>query len=121
LEIQPIYKTQYYLSVNSSDGGLGNPHGSGWFDKGSNVNFSVTSPTGFLLSQELDHWQGDYVGKDNPGYLVLDGPKTVVAMWRFTTVQMQLIGLVLGIIISSITLAEVSRRYLRRGGKKKDL
>ena len=58
LEINPVYKTQYYLTVNSSVGGIGNPQGSGWYDKGTNANFSVTSPAGLLMTKEFDHWQG---------------------------------------------------------------
>jgi hypothetical protein len=118
LQIDPMYKTQYYLSVNSSDGaGIGNPQGSGWYDKGTNANFSVSSPAGFLMTKEFDHWQGSYNGKDNPASIIMNGPKTVVANWRFSGTQIQFVGTILGLIISGITIAEIVRRSIHAGKK----
>jgi len=91
------YKAQYQLIV-SSLGGWGNPQGGGFYDSGSTANFSVTSPVGFLIQQVFVEWKGDYVGSSTQGFVRMDGPKEVTAVWQTSYAQV-IIMWVLGCVV----------------------
>jgi hypothetical protein len=82
-----IYKPQFYLSISSS---FGTTTGSGWYDEGSKVSFSVdrnTSPMTGLLGMlgaryVFDGWSGDATGGSTQGDTVVSGPKSISALWR---------------------------------------
>jgi len=80
------YSTEHYLRVTSLYGEI---KGSGWYQKGSNVSFSVeatvyTAPgTRYVFSR----WVDDYKGDSPRGTIIMDGAKNVTAVHR---VQYQL-------------------------------
>ena len=65
------FKTQHYLTVNSS---RGNPQGASWYDSGTTANWSVTS-----LSDESAGTR--YVADPASGSVVMDDCKTVEVTW----------------------------------------
>lgn len=80
------FKTQYLLTVKSP---MGDPQGSGWYDAGSMVSFSVRSPAplegfmGILGSKYVfDHWSGDSTSTTATASFTMNGPKVVTAEWR---------------------------------------
>jgi len=99
------YQTQYQLVVDS-EGGLGSPQGSGYYDAGSTAQFSVTSPVGLLIQQVFVQWTGDYRGTSPQGSIVMDGPKHVMAEWEtsYTQLYMVLAAVAAVIIIAGLLL-----------------
>lgn len=103
------YAPQYYLLVSSPYGMV---VGSGWYDAGASARFSVdessAGPTGVdyqLVSWKItyffDYWTGDSLSTDPSGSLMMDGPRTVAAVWRSEkTSDYALLLIVIGIIIS---------------------
>jgi hypothetical protein len=106
------YTTQYLLTINSP-GDAGNPQGGGYYDAGSTAQFSVTSPSGFLIQQEFVQWQGDYSGTSPQGSITMDGPKTVQVVWmpNYTNLFIVVGAVVAVVVIATILLMR------RRGGK----
>ncbi|MFC1505646.1 DUF2341 domain-containing protein [Thermoproteota archaeon] len=75
---------QYYLTVNSA---YGTTHGEGWYNPGDTPEFYVTPE--FIEVNGTRHvfqgWTGDYIDGANPAganQILMDGPKTVTAVWR---------------------------------------
>jgi hypothetical protein len=84
LDLSAIYLTEYSLSVES---GVGRTVGSGWYPAGMNATFAAIdsalvgeSSTG-QESREFSHWSGDSDSNSPVGWLLMDGPRTVVANW----------------------------------------
>jgi uncharacterized repeat protein (TIGR02543 family) len=78
--VTATFKTQYYLTVNSSHG---NPQGSGWFDAGANGNFSVSSPDIQGGNRYVFlNWSGDASGASTSGSVVMNSAKNVNANWK---------------------------------------
>jgi len=100
------YVAQYLLVVNSQ---YGNPQGGGYYDAGSTAAFSVTSPVGFLIQQVFDHWEGDYSGTSPQGSLMMNGPKTIHAVWRTDYTQLYIVVGAAVIIVLLILLAKRAR------------
>jgi uncharacterized repeat protein (TIGR02543 family) len=75
-----LWKTQYYLTVNSQ---YGTPGGGGWYDAGSSV-FATVNPT--VVSQfSFTGWSGDATGTTSPSNaIVMDNPKLATAKWAST-------------------------------------
>lgn len=79
------WKTQYLLVVDSE---YGIPSGSGWYDEGALVSFSVDSvvqvdsQTRYRFSGWSGIGQAGYTGSDNPAQLLVTSPITEVAEWR---------------------------------------
>ena len=75
------FTTQYYLTVNSP---YDTPQGAGWYDSGDTASFSVTTPSsgGTGIQYLFTDWSGDYNGTNNPGSILMNGPKTVTANWK---------------------------------------
>jgi hypothetical protein len=79
------YTTQYQLVVDSP---YGDPQGSGFYDSGSTAQFSVTSPTGFLIQQVFVKWEGDFTGDSPQGSVAMNSPKVIHATWRTDYTQL---------------------------------
>lgn len=102
------YRMQYFVTVNSD---YGNPVGSGWHDEGSSVEVSVTTPEGFGVQKVFDHWEGDEVSNSPSVSILVDSPKTLVAVWRedYTQIYIALI-VVIGIAVLAIGLLALGRK-----------
>jgi hypothetical protein len=84
LDLSATYLTEYLLTVRSS---RGETVGSGWYPAGTNATFAVinsgsvaNSSTG-PASYKFSYWSGDLDSDSPVGWIVMDGPKTVVANW----------------------------------------
>jgi hypothetical protein len=84
LDLSAIYLMEYSLTVESS---VGRTVGSGWYPAGANATFAIIdsalvggSSTG-RESREFTHWSGDADSNSPVGWLLMDGPKTVIANW----------------------------------------
>jgi uncharacterized repeat protein (TIGR02543 family) len=75
-----LWKTQYYLTVNSPYGTSG---GAGWYDAGSTA-YATINPT--VVSQFIfTGWSGDATGTSSPSNaIVMDNPRTATANWIST-------------------------------------
>ena len=84
-ELYAIYETQYHLKVRSMIGG-DNTKGTGWYYSDSEAPFSVNPFAGFPILHSFDHWIGDLSGEHSSstsGSLSMDGPKEIIATWKF--------------------------------------
>jgi len=114
--ITMLWKVQYFLHVDSQ---LGNASGGGWYDPEAIAMFSVNEESipvadwsgAFGAKYVFDGWSGDYDGKVLIGSLVMDGPKTVVAMWMTDYEQMYLS---VGAIILIMGTAAFLLRWMKR-------
>ena len=84
LDLSATYLTEYHLTVESR---VGRAVGTGWYPAGMNATFAVFdsdftshSSTGHV-PYKFNYWSGDSDSNSPIGWLVLDGPKTVVANW----------------------------------------
>jgi len=78
------WKTQYQLTISSSDGGTTNPApGSYWYDSGSSVSVTAIASSGY----KFDHWEldGTNVGSANPYTVNMDKPHTLKAVFTAST------------------------------------
>jgi len=121
------YQPQYYLEVKSE---LGQPQGSGWYDKGSSATISVSSEVpmpGFWASlggrYVFDNWSGLASGdRYNPSTtVVVDQPTTVVAVWRadysaFNTMIAVILMLLIVLFIVGVVVA--TRGVPQLGGRR---
>jgi uncharacterized repeat protein (TIGR02543 family) len=75
-----LWKTQYYLTVNSQ---YGTPGGGGWYDAGSLAYATVNST---VVSQfSFTGWSGDATGTTSPSNaIIMDSPKLATANWAST-------------------------------------
>jgi len=103
------YQAQYELVVDS-EGGLGNPQGSGFYDAGSTATFSVTSPVGFLIQQVFVRWEGDFTGDSPQGSLTMDKPKVVHAVWRIDYTQLYIVIAAVAVLIALGLMLMMKRR-----------
>lgn len=74
-----VYDLQYYLTILNDKGAS---TGAGWYDSGSVARFSISRTTGLLITQDFDHWEGDYSGSSSSGSLTMDQPKKLTAVWH---------------------------------------
>jgi vacuolar protein-sorting-associated protein 4 len=72
------YETQFYLQVDSNYGPV---EGAGWYNANSDATVTASTPS-FTDPHVLDHWEGDYAGKNPQGTVHMDGPKRVSAVYR---------------------------------------
>jgi hypothetical protein len=75
------FKRQYYLTLNSPHGSL--QGGNVYCDENTWINFSVTTPdqqgnTRYVFLE----WTGHYTGDEPSGWIYMDSPKTVTAVWN---------------------------------------
>jgi hypothetical protein len=75
------WKTQFFLTIQSNPTNVTSLVGSGWYDAGTQANFSaVTSvPTTSNTRFKFSHWNGDYTGQQPTGSVLMDRPKTIKA------------------------------------------
>lgn len=121
VELYALYKTQYNLVVRSTLYNS-NPEGTGWYNGGSEAQFSINPYVGFFLLQSFDHWTGDLYGTTtaSSSSLIMDGPKEITAIWKFDyTYFGAILGLVTGIIaiLGKIKSGLIQRFFGFRGKK----
>jgi len=110
LIVTASWKKEYHLTVNSP---FGNPQGEGWYDPDSTASYSVSSPDGFLVVHRFTHWVDDSTSSSNNLTMLMDGPKTVTAVWE--TDYSQLLY-VLGIIGAATVISALILKHKRTGG-----
>lgn len=92
------FDTNFKLTVISD---YGTPQGSGYYKAGETATFSVDSPVGIGIQQVFVQWKGDYSGKDPKPSIMMDGPKTVTAVWTTSYLQLYLIiGAIAAIVVA---------------------
>ena len=105
LDLSAVYLTEYLLTVESS---VGETVGSGWYPAGTNATFAaIDSGTAENTSTsraptKFTHWSGDSNFNSPVGWLIMNGPKTVVANWSEATSEMTVMSELT--IISAICL-----------------
>jgi len=79
--LNATWTLQYYLSIVSS---FEEPEGEGWYDSGSNADFSVVSliPYGNRTRRIFLGWGGDYAGNKSSGSILMDSPKRLLTDWK---------------------------------------
>lgn len=80
LNLTASWKTQVYFAVDTGDHAVST--GTGWYDKGTLVNFQVIPPqpsngTWYIFNG----WSGDYSGSSLSGTVTLSKPVTISAAW----------------------------------------
>ena len=122
LDLSAIYVTEFSLRVESS---ISETVGSGWYPAGTNASFAALnptmaehSPTGLRVGYKFSHWSGDSHSASPVGWVVMDGPKVVVASWSEdtsqTTQMYQLVIISLVFLSCSVTLIAVAIVIRRR-------
>jgi uncharacterized repeat protein (TIGR02543 family) len=112
------YKTQYMLTVASD---LGSPQGTGWYDAGTQATFSVsTQPLepgllGALGGRVMfQGWSGDSHATSSSAPIIMDGPKTVTAMWTAdNTLPYAIIGGIIAAVVVALALIMFMKRKKR--------
>jgi hypothetical protein len=106
------FKVQYLLIVKSM---FGDPQGSGWYDEGSFASFEVHSPlpAGFGARQVFERWSGDSTSTTASSTILMDSPKTVIAVWRTDRTILYLV--VSGVLLGSLVTGGLIIRSTRRG------
>ncbi len=110
LSISPIFKEQYFLSVNS-DFGVG--AGQGWYDQGQIAQFGIPStflksPAFFGLltdSYQFKSWSGDSESNLPVSSVRMDGPKYVHAKWVHAATNLHVNGIAAVFLLAAIPLA----------------
>lgn len=76
------WKTQYYLTIASSSGGVTSPFSSGWHDAGTLVSVTALPDTNYLF----EYWELDSinVGSDNPYDLTMETTHTLHATFVYS-------------------------------------
>jgi len=86
------YNIQYQLTIESE---YGEAHGRGWYAEGANVTFSVqdTVTADNETRRIFDHWAGDVNSTVSSGWVIMDSPKDLIAVWETQfRVKLQLSG-----------------------------
>jgi hypothetical protein len=107
--VTAIYDLQYYLTVISP---VGNPKGEGWYDQWKTANFSVSPSAGFVTPLRFVGWTGDSNASSANASLRMNGPKTVVALWKtdYSTLEEILaVLLTVGIVATVVVFVGIRR------------
>jgi hypothetical protein len=72
-----IPPTQYTLTTAVSPVGGGTVSGGGTYNAGETAQVTATPAEGY----QFDHWEGDLTGNTNPGSILMNGNKTVTAVF----------------------------------------
>ena len=77
------WRTQFLLLVESAPANVTDLTGAGWYDAGSQANFSAPSivPATYDTRLKFNHWSGEYNGQSPTGLIVMDGPKSETATY----------------------------------------
>lgn len=127
MSMWPIYVTQYLLTVNSEMNVAG---GGGWYQEGEVAQFGIpttvqNSPVFFGLftdSLQFTNWSGDSTSTEPITTVVMDGPKTVVAQWKYLSTFPNLNALSGVFTVGSLVLginALTKHRHLRQHKRNK--
>jgi hypothetical protein len=75
------WTTQFFLSVESNPSNVTGLSGSGWYDAGTQANFSAAPIISVASDTRLkfDHWSGEFAGQQPAGVVSMDRPKIVQA------------------------------------------
>jgi len=75
------WKTQFLLGVESDPSNVTNLTGEGWYDSGSEANFSAPPSVPLTVDARLrfTHWSGEYNGQSSTGLVLMDHPKNETA------------------------------------------
>ncbi|MGY0287375.1 MAG: InlB B-repeat-containing protein [Candidatus Methanodesulfokora washburnensis] len=112
------WKTQYQLTISSSDGGTTNPApGSSWYDSGSSVSVTAIPSSGYAF----DHWEldGTNVGSANPYTVNMDKPHTLKAVFTAST-SLDIISIVRGMDNSIYYKTCLACSYIKLSGSTSD-
>lgn len=109
------FKTEYLLTVKTA---IGDSQGSGWYDAGSTVTFSVSSliPAEGLMGMlggkyVFDHWTGDSTSTTATASFTVNGPKVVTAEWRVdNTVPYMVISAIAAVLVVAALLLVMRHR-----------
>ncbi len=113
------YMTQYYIDVEST---YGSTSGSGWYNRGSSAQISVSGAETWPIPHILDGWTvtpstGSLTKTDNSWSLVVDQPYVLQAQWSIDYLPLMLVGGVgTAVIAVSAGLAVAYRRRRSRVG-----
>lgn len=101
------FKVQYELAVKSE---FGTPQGSGWYDEGSTATFLVTSPANLGI-HVFERWAGDSISTSPKSTVIMNSPKSVVAIWRidYAVLAVMILG-VGGGLASAMALRMYSKK-----------
>ncbi|MBS7626606.1 hypothetical protein KEJ51_06175 [Candidatus Bathyarchaeota archaeon] len=102
-------KVQFQLVVKSD---YGDPKGSVWYDAGSEARFSVaTSVEGPLgIKYVFERWSGDSTATMASVTIVMNGPKTVTAIWRTDYTMTVAIIAVIAVVAIALVVVAMKRR-----------
>lgn len=105
LEIVPIYKTQYFLSVRSNSlENINNNNGTGWYNSGDDAQYSISTLGAFTTLHSFDHWNGTIPSGESTttsGTIKMNGPKEILAIWKF---DFGYLGAILGTGTAALTI-----------------
>lgn len=76
-----IWKTQYFLTIESDPPNVSGLRGDGWYDANSQADFAAAAivPTTGDTRLRFSHWSGAYSGESSTGNVLMDRPKVIVA------------------------------------------
>lgn len=126
--IQPIYMTQYLLTVTSSMSAVA---GAGWYQEGKVAQFGIPTTIEdsssyfglFTDSSKFIGWSGDSTYTEPVNTILMDGPKTVSAQWVHSSTILNLNGIGAIFILASVVLGlnawRLSRHRFTRHGKSR--
>lgn len=117
-EYYVMYRPQYYLEVKSD---IGDPKGSGWYSASSQAEFSVRPMAGLWRLQTFSHWIGDLSGQTDinipSGFISMDGPKIVEAVWVH---DLTYLGVLSGGVVIITSVAGTARYFwFKRGSSQR--
>ena len=81
--VTATWKTQYLLTIDPKNGQV--DKSTQWLDSGTGVSVTATSPSKIVEKSRLMFlgWQGATTSTSNPVTIIMDGPKTLTATWRW--------------------------------------
>jgi hypothetical protein len=98
-EITANWRTEYLLTIISP---IGQPEGGGWYEVGSVIELPKPPSEGIFVRQVFDSWGGEINGNS----ILVDGPKSVTAIWRtdYTWLLIVVLGsiIVIGLVVLAI-------------------
>jgi len=82
--VTATWKTQYLLTIDPKNGQV--DKSTQWLDSGTGVSVTATSPSKIVEKKSrlmFLGWQGATTSTSNPVTIIMDGPKTLTATWRW--------------------------------------
>jgi hypothetical protein len=104
IELYALYKTEYYLEVNpdptnKSLFGGDITGGSDWYAANSEAHFWADPLPGLLNT--FDRWGDDFSEDTTSGSIIMDGPKTITAIWK---VDWAAVGAVIAVFAVAVSI-----------------